>query len=733
MSSGCGDVLSLADLQTAKKHQLFEAEVITGKQGGTAAGVDIDYATNQVTGQTQKTMPAILRDIGYSVASFDFASGGTLGVNDRNKVVLYPTNGAYYAWHGALPKVIPAASSPASTGGESATAWVNVSDLTLRTDLAATGGVNLVNNAQGFFDTVMSASAAQLKNGSLYTFKGRTATNDGGGGVFRYDPTSTATADNGVIFNVSGGGRLIRQVRTGLSENQIAEAINVRWFGAKGDAVSDDTAAVLAAYNFGVATGLFFTLLFPAGRYVTLTSFVFNDMTTCSFIMDGCTFIGGSNGADNSQYAVFEVRNVVGASISGPWSITQRPLSGPLVNNPNAYIGAFAVRAKPGGLLKPDTGICAFFSVNDLMTIRCGSGIRVGEVGNDAQTSEMQFVNCKTVTTVNPVAVGGSQTLVSFVGCTLASNPAAGISNAISTTIVADGGAVSITGGSVEQHSDSSTQMVLMGPASSATYGNPYGQVTLDGCAIESIAPLCNIANRFGYTSPSSYLSKFSISGNVGGYLGDVPNAVGVINVYDTSYAGAISVPDGCNFYAAPSSPSRAGYNINASGNTKARISVGKSAFQTSTGFKAYQAGVAGGIMLHPEVMATAASVTAQTIPASAATTIVWANNPTDDQRMGRYQYTLNTATGVLTIPDAGLKTVRIEASAVLDSASISGNIILYRNSTAYQYGVIGGGVATINASIPDPVPGEQITVRLLITAPSTLNSLARLKVFFAT
>ena len=38
MSSGCGDVLSLADLQTAKKHQIFEAEVITGKQGGVAGG-----------------------------------------------------------------------------------------------------------------------------------------------------------------------------------------------------------------------------------------------------------------------------------------------------------------------------------------------------------------------------------------------------------------------------------------------------------------------------------------------------------------------------------------------------------------------------------------------------------------------------------------------------------------------------------------------------------------------
>ena len=69
MSSGCGDVLSLEDLKTAKLHQTFEAEVITGKSGGVATGASIDYATNPVTGQVQKTMPAILRDVGFEPAS----------------------------------------------------------------------------------------------------------------------------------------------------------------------------------------------------------------------------------------------------------------------------------------------------------------------------------------------------------------------------------------------------------------------------------------------------------------------------------------------------------------------------------------------------------------------------------------------------------------------------------------------------------------------------------------
>lgn len=137
----CGDVLSLEDLQTAKKHQLFEAEVITGKQGGVAEGADIDYATNQVTGQTQKTMPAILRDVGFTPASFTFATGGTLAVGDNDVVVLWPVSsggdGQFYLWKGSYPKVIPASSSPATTGGVSDSGWLPWGDITLRDEVTS--------------------------------------------------------------------------------------------------------------------------------------------------------------------------------------------------------------------------------------------------------------------------------------------------------------------------------------------------------------------------------------------------------------------------------------------------------------------------------------------------------------------------------------------------------------------------------------------------------------------
>ena len=158
MSSGCGDVLSLADLQTAKKHQLFEAEVITGLTGGVVGGTPIDYATNQVTGQVQKTLPAILRDAGFRPAAFTFATGGTLNVGDSDMAVLWPTagggDGQYYIWKGAYPKTIPASSSPASTGGVGPSGWLPLGDITLRTELAATDGAKLVNKKKSGANTV---------------------------------------------------------------------------------------------------------------------------------------------------------------------------------------------------------------------------------------------------------------------------------------------------------------------------------------------------------------------------------------------------------------------------------------------------------------------------------------------------------------------------------------------------------------------------------------------------
>lgn len=158
MSSGCGDVLSLADLQTAKKHQIFEAEVITGKSGGVATGADIDYATNAVTGQTQKTLPAVLRDVGFSPVSWDFSTGGTLTANDRDKVVYDPVSKTWYSYTGTLPVVVPASFNPVGNAN-----WKPQTDPDLRNELAALSGASLVGFNSGYSDSVSLTVMDKLK------------------------------------------------------------------------------------------------------------------------------------------------------------------------------------------------------------------------------------------------------------------------------------------------------------------------------------------------------------------------------------------------------------------------------------------------------------------------------------------------------------------------------------------------------------------------------------------
>lgn len=162
----CGDVLSLGDLQTAKKHQIFEAEVITGKAGGVAGGAGIDYATNQVTGQTQKTLPAVLRDAGFRPSPFTFVTGGVLAVGDSDMAVLWPTSaggdGQYYIWKGAYPKTVPANSTPAATGGVSDSGWLPLGDITLRSELGSIYGSSLVGGTQ---ITRLNIAQAKAKTG----------------------------------------------------------------------------------------------------------------------------------------------------------------------------------------------------------------------------------------------------------------------------------------------------------------------------------------------------------------------------------------------------------------------------------------------------------------------------------------------------------------------------------------------------------------------------------------
>lgn len=77
-------------------------------------------------------------------------------------------------------------------------------------------------------------------------------------GIFYYDSTDTTTPDdNGLTIVSTGGARFKRSV---------AEALNVKWFGAKGDDSADDTLAVQTAVTVAQHTGK--SVYAPAGIYL---------------------------------------------------------------------------------------------------------------------------------------------------------------------------------------------------------------------------------------------------------------------------------------------------------------------------------------------------------------------------------------------------------------------------------------------------------------------------------
>lgn len=93
--------------------------------------VGIDYDANQA-----------IQNYGY-ITKDSFEDGSTLSL--ANECLRWKSNGEYYRWDGAFPKVVPPASTPDSTGGVGQGKWVGVGDASLRSDLSKDSGAGIVH------------------------------------------------------------------------------------------------------------------------------------------------------------------------------------------------------------------------------------------------------------------------------------------------------------------------------------------------------------------------------------------------------------------------------------------------------------------------------------------------------------------------------------------------------------------------------------------------------------
>lgn len=106
-------------------------------------------------GKNRRTLAGIEQEANRAMSSYgyitktSFEQGNVL--NTPNSVLLWRANGEFYRWDGdwSQPKVVPAGSTPESTGGIGEGKWFSVGDSALRSDLASNNGANSVSSESG--------------------------------------------------------------------------------------------------------------------------------------------------------------------------------------------------------------------------------------------------------------------------------------------------------------------------------------------------------------------------------------------------------------------------------------------------------------------------------------------------------------------------------------------------------------------------------------------------------
>lgn len=193
------ELLNAQDLITAKKHDTFHSEVVTGKAGGLSTGANIDYATNAVTAQVQKTLPKILDDLDWSYVGL-FADGVTF--TDKTDFAV-DTVGTQWIYTGLLPFSATAGTVPSEPTYQA----VHVRDHNQTTNRDAVGAHDTIYSRK--FSSVAECIAYSGHSiGLRYTVEDYYGgVNPSGSGILFFNVVAAGAglADGGQYIDIPGG------------------------------------------------------------------------------------------------------------------------------------------------------------------------------------------------------------------------------------------------------------------------------------------------------------------------------------------------------------------------------------------------------------------------------------------------------------------------------------------------------------------------------------------------
>jgi hypothetical protein len=234
-----------------------------------AEAARIGAETAETNAETAKSLTYTARDTAITKASEALASANNASTSESN-ALLYK-NASEDAAFDALSSIgvsqqyfsTTIGVQPSSTGAVVGTFGAYFTSAFVLQKLEWNGaswdniGIPVITVDSMKVDDVTALKALQaVKDKQKITLLGYYEAGDGGGGDFYWDAASVEADNTGTIFEVAG-------VATGRWKRLYSGAVNVKWFGATGDGITDDTQSILNSVNSGD-----YNIFLPTGNYV---------------------------------------------------------------------------------------------------------------------------------------------------------------------------------------------------------------------------------------------------------------------------------------------------------------------------------------------------------------------------------------------------------------------------------------------------------------------------------